>query len=110
MATLINSSCFVFKTSLLRNYHVKYCDYIVKCCNGIGMRLVCIAGYFLNFSFNTYFVSHGDTSFNNVTTSSVVTRYKGDRSDEATSDSPLVFDVLVDECGYRNGDESVVPA
>ena len=31
MATLMNSSSFfVFKTSLLRNYCVKYYDYVVK--------------------------------------------------------------------------------
>ena len=29
MATLMNSSCFVFKISLLRNYRVKYYDAVV---------------------------------------------------------------------------------
>ena len=27
---------FVFKMSLLRNYRVKYCDYVVKWCSGIA--------------------------------------------------------------------------
>ena len=54
MATLMNSSFFVFKTSLLRNYRVKYYDYIV---NGavVSMLLVRIAGYFQNCSSNTPF-------------------------------------------------------
>ena len=32
----MNSSFFVFKISLLPNYHVQYYDYIVKLCNGIA--------------------------------------------------------------------------
>ena len=51
MAALLNSLFFVFKISILPNYHVKYYDYIVKWCSGDIMKLVCIAGYFLNFSF-----------------------------------------------------------
>ena len=35
MATPMNTLFFVFKISLLRNYHVKYYDYIVKWCSGI---------------------------------------------------------------------------
>ena len=35
MATLMNSSFFVLKISLLRNYRVKCYDYIVKWCSGI---------------------------------------------------------------------------
>ena len=36
MAKLMNSSFFMFKMSLLRNYCVKYYDYIVKRCSGIA--------------------------------------------------------------------------
>ena len=32
----MNSSFFVFKISPLRNYRVKYYDYIVKWCSGIA--------------------------------------------------------------------------
>ena len=59
MAKLMNSSLFVFKISLLRNYRVKYyiiiINKVVQC-----MRLVCIAGYMycLNFSFNSEVTEH----------------------------------------------------
>ena len=36
MAKLINSSFFVFKSSILRNYRVKYYDYIVNWYSGIA--------------------------------------------------------------------------
>ena len=36
MATLMNSSFFVFKILLLRNDRVKYYDYIVKWCSGVA--------------------------------------------------------------------------
>ena len=36
MATLMNLSFFVFKISLLRNYHVKYYDHIVNWCSDIA--------------------------------------------------------------------------
>ena len=50
MARLMNSSFFMFKTSLLPNYRVKY-DYNCKVVQWYSMRLVCIAGYFLTCSF-----------------------------------------------------------
>ena len=51
MAALLNKLFFVFKISLLRDYRVKYYDYIVKVVQFNSMRLVRITGYFLNFSF-----------------------------------------------------------
>ena len=36
MVTLLNSLFFVFKISLLPNYHVKYYDYIVKWCSTVA--------------------------------------------------------------------------
>ena len=35
MATLLNSLFFVFKISLLPNYHFTYYDYVLKWCNGV---------------------------------------------------------------------------
>ena len=44
----------MFKISILPNYRVKYYDYIVKWCSGMKCNwcVMCIAVYWLNFSFN----------------------------------------------------------
>ena len=39
----------------------------------------------------------------------MVSHLRVGQDNECVPDSPLVFDVLVDEGGYRDGDERVVP-
>ena len=51
MAILMNSSFCVFTISLLRNCSVKYYGLYCKVVQWYSMRWVCIAGYFLKFSF-----------------------------------------------------------
>ena len=52
MAALLKSLFFVFNISFLPKYRVKYYDYNGKVVEWDMMKLVCIAGYFINFSFN----------------------------------------------------------
>ena len=52
MAILMNSSFCLFTISLLRNGRIKYYGFYCKVVQWYSMRCVCIAGYFLNFSFN----------------------------------------------------------
>ena len=52
MAALLKSLFFVFNISFLPKYRVKYYDYKKgKVVDWDMMQLVCIVGYFINFSF-----------------------------------------------------------
>ena len=56
MATLMNSSFFMLKTSLLRNYSVIMLWLYCKVVQWYSMRSVCIAGYLINYSFKKQWI------------------------------------------------------
>ena len=58
MAALLKSLFFVCNISFLRNYRIKYYDYNFYCkmVEWDIMYLVCIDGYFLNFSFLKFMI------------------------------------------------------